>query len=145
MLRKLCSVVVNFRKSLAFCWNHIKSSSDLLNSCYIPVNCWIVVTILFERVQADHANEIESLRKTLTDLYQAPVTHFNDNQFRKIGRQSSEEAIKKLQSLAFKGIEPANDCVLAFAKRFELTSEDGVLNVTENYTSLLKMFKRSER
>ena len=214
-------------------WNHIKSSSDLLNSCYIPVNCWIVVTILFERVQADPTNEIESLPTTLTDLYQAAVTHLDENHFRKIGGQSSEEAIKKLQSLAFKAIEPMQlifdsksfdeqmkqsgllnslsnphsqaqtqfcfihltiqeflaakhvikmfspkeikkfifshieepkwhlvlqfiagllgkeikmfqkdrykDCVLAFAKSFELTSEDGVFDVTENYTSLLIM------
>ena len=47
-------------------WNHIKSSSDLLNSCYIPVNCRIVVTILFESVQTDPTNEIESLPTTLT-------------------------------------------------------------------------------
>ena len=214
-------------------WNHIKSSSDLLNSCYIPVNCWIVVTILFERVQTDPANEIKSLPTTLTDLYQAAVTHLDENHFRKIGGQSSEEAIKKLQSLAFKGIESMQlifdsksfdeqmkqsgllnslsnphsqaqtqfcfihltiqeflaarhvvetfspeeikefifshiksskwhlvlqfiagllgkeiktfqkdrykDCVLAFAKSFDLTSEDGVFYVTENYTSLLIM------
>ena len=214
-------------------WNHIKSSSDLLNSCYIPVNCWIVVTILFERVQADPTNEIESLPTTLTDLYQAAVTHLDENHFRKIGGQSSEEAIKKLQSLAFKAIESMQlifdsksfdeqmkqsgllnslsnphsqaqthfcfihltiqeflaakhvikmfspkeikkfifshieepkwhlvlqfiagllgmeikmfkkdrykDCVLAFAKSFELTSEDGEFDVKRNYTSLLIM------
>ena len=214
-------------------WNHIKSSSDLLNSCYIPVNCWIVVTILFERVQADPVNEIESLPTTLTDLYQAAVTHLDENHFRKVGGQSSEEAMKKLQSLAFKGIEPMQlifdsksfdeqmkqsgllnslsnphsqaqtqfcfihltiqeflaarhviemfnpeeikefifshiksskwhlvlqfiagllgkeikmfqkdrykDCVLAFAKSFELTREDGVFDVRDNYTSLLIM------
>ena len=214
-------------------WNHIKSSSDLLNSCYIPVNCWIVVTILFEHVQADPANEIESLPTTLTDLYQAAVTRLDENHFRNVGGQSSEEAIKKLQSLAFDGIEPMQlifdsklfdeqmkqsgllnslsnphsqaqtqfcfihltiqeflaarhviekfkpkkikefifshiksskwhlvlqfiagllgkkiemfqkdrykNCVLAFAKRFELTSADGVFDVTENYTSLLIM------
>ena len=214
-------------------WNHIKSSSDLLNSCYIPVNCWIVVTILFERVQADPTNEIEPLPTTLTDLYQAALTHLDENHFRKIGGQSSEEATKKLQSLAFKGIEPMQlifenelfdepmkrsgllnslsnphsqaqtqfcfihltiqeflaarhviemfspkkikkfifsqiksskwhlvlqfiagllgkeikmfqkdrykDCVLAFAKSFELTSEDGEFDVRKNYTSLLIM------
>ena len=216
-------------------WNHIKSSLDLLNSCYIPVNCWIVVTILFERVQADPTNEIESLPTTLTDLYQAAVSYLDKNHFRNVGGQSSEEAIKKLQSLAFKGIEPMQlifdsksfdepmkqsgllnslsnrhsqaqtqfcfvhltiqeflaakhviemfspeeikefvffhihcskwhlvlqfiagllgkeiktfqkdrynyeDCVLAFAKNFELTRENGVFDVTENYTSLLIM------
>ena len=214
-------------------WNHIKSSSDLLNSCYIPVNCLIAVTILFESVQANRASEIESLPATLTELYQEAVTHFDKNHSRKLGGQSSEEAIKKLQSLAFKGIEPMQlifdsksfdeqmkqsgllnslsnphsqaqtqfcfihltiqeflaarhvikmfspeeikefifshiksskwhlvlqfiagllgkeikmfqkdrykDCVLAFAKSFELTSEDGVFDVTVNYTSLLIM------
>ena len=214
-------------------WNHIKSSSDLLNSCYIPVNCWIVVTILFERVKADPTNAIKSLPTTLTDLYQAAVSYLDKNHFRNVGGQSSEEAIRKLQSLAFKGIGPMQlifdsksfvgqmkqsgllnslsnphsqaqtqfcfihltiqeflaarhviemfspekikefifshiksskwhlvlqfiagllgkkikmfqkdrykDCVLAFAKSFELTSEDGVFDVKENYTSLLIM------
>ena len=214
-------------------WNHIKSSLDLLNSCYIPVNCWIVVTILFERVQADPTNEIESLPTTLTDLYQTAVSYLDENHFRNVGGQSSEEAIKKLQSLAFKGIGPMQlifdsksfdeqmkqsgllnslsnphsqaqtqfcfihltiqeflaarhviemfspkkikefisshinspkwhlvlqfiagllgkeikmfqkdrykDCVLAFAKSFELTSKDAVFDVAENYTSLLIM------
>ena len=214
-------------------WDHIKSSSDLLNSCYIPVNCLIVVTILFENLQADPTNEIESLPTTLTDLYQAAVTHLDENHFRNVGGQSSEEAIKKLQFLAFKGIEHTQlifdsksfdeqmkqsgllnslsnphshaqmqfcfvhltiqeflaarhvietfsseeikkfvfsyiksskwhlvlqfiagllgkeikmfqkdrykDCVLAFAKSFELTRENGVFDVGENYTSLLIM------
>ena len=214
-------------------WNHIESSSDLLNSCYIPVNCLIVVTILFENLQADPTNEIESLPTTLTELYQAAVTNLDENHFRKIDGQSSEEAMKKLQSLAFKGIEPMQlifdiksfdepmkqsgllnslsnpysqaqtkfcfihltiqeflaarhviemfspeeikefifshiksskwhlvlqfmagllgkeikmfqkdrykDCVLAFAKGFELTFEDGKFNVRQNYTSLFIM------
>ena len=213
-------------------WNHIKSSSDLLSSCYIPVNCWIVITILFEKLQ-DCRNETVALPTTLTELYHEAVRHFNKNHFRKIGGQSLEEAMKKLQSLAFKGIEPMQlifdsklfdeqmkisgllnslsnphsqaqtqfcfihltiqeflaarhviekfkpknikefifshiksskwhlvlqfiagllgkeikmfqkdrykDCVLAFAKSFELTSEDGVFYVTVNYTSLLIM------
>ena len=87
-------------------WNHIKSSSDLLNSCYIPVNCWIVVTILFESVQGEPTNENKSLLTTLTELYQAAITHLDENHFRKVGGQSSEGAIKKLQFLAFEGIEP---------------------------------------
>ena len=108
-------------------WNHIKSSSDLLNSCYIPVNCWIVATILFERIQADPANEIESLPTTLTDVYQAAVTHLNENHFRNVGGQSSEEAIKKLQSLAFKGIEPMQ--LIFYSKSFdEQMKQSGLLN-----------------
>ena len=112
-------------------WNHIESSSDLLNSCYIPVNCWIVVTILFERVQADPANEIESLPTTLTDLYQAAVTHLDENHFRKVGGQSSEEAIKKLQSLAFKGIGPMQ--LIFDSKLFdEQMKQSGLLNSLSN-------------
>ena len=112
-------------------WNHIKCPSDLLNSCYIPVNCWIVVTILFECVQANPANEIESLPTTLTDLYQAAVTHLDENHFRKIGGQSSEEAIKKLQSLAFKGIEPMQ--LIFDSKSFdEQMKQSGLLNSLSN-------------
>ena len=112
-------------------WNHIKSSSDLLNSCYIPVNCWIVVTILFERVQADPANEIEFLPTTLTDLYQAAVSYLDKNHFRNVDGQFSEEAIKKLQSLAFNGIEPMQ---LVFdSKSFdEHMKQSGLLNSLSN-------------
>ena len=112
-------------------WNHIKSSSDLLNSCYIPVNCWIVVTILFECVQGNLTNEIESLPTTLTDLYQAAVTHLDENHFRKIGGQSSEEAIKKLQFLAFNGIEPMQ--LIFDSKSFdEQMKQSGLLNSLSN-------------
>ena len=112
-------------------WNQIKSSSDLLNSCYIPVNCWIVATILLERIQADPANEIESLPTTLTDVYQAAVTHLDENHFRNVGGQSSEEAIKKLQSLAFKGIEPMQ--LIFYSKSFdEQMKQSGLLNSLSN-------------
>ena len=112
-------------------WNHIKSSSDLLNSCYIPVNCLIAVTILFESVQANRASEIESLPATLTELYQEAVTHFDKNHSRKLGGQSSEEAIKKLQSLAFKGIEPMQ--LIFDSKLFdEQMKQSGLLNSLSN-------------
>ena len=112
-------------------WNHIKSSLDLLNSCYIPVNCWIVVTILFERVQANPTNEIESLPTTLTDLYQAAMSYLDKNHFRNVGGQSSEEAIKKLQSLAFKGIGPMQ--LIFDSKSFdEPMKQSGLLNSLSN-------------
>ena len=112
-------------------WNHIKSSSDLLNSCYIPVNCWIVATILFESVQSDLTNEIESLPTTLTELYQAAMTHLDENHFRNVGGQSSEEAIKKLQSLAFNGIGPMQ--LIFDSKLFdEQMKISGLLNSLSN-------------
>ena len=111
-------------------WNHIKSSSDLSNSCYIPVNCWIVVPILFESLK-DPRNKIDALPTTLTELYQAAVTHLDENHFRKVSGQSSEEAKKKLQSLAFKGIEPMQ---LIFDKELfdEQMKQSGLLNSLSN-------------
>ena len=112
-------------------WNHIESSSDLLNSCYIPVNCLIVVTILFENLQADPTNEIESLPTTLTELYQAAVSYLDENHFRNVGGQSSEEAIKKLQFLAFKGIGPMQ--LIFDSKLFdEQMKQSGLLNSLSN-------------
>ena len=86
-------------------WNHIKSSSDLLNLCYIPVNCFIVTTILFECL-SDPRKDTAALPTTLTELYQAAITHFDKHHYRKLLGQSSEEAMKKLQLLAYDGIEP---------------------------------------
>ena len=111
-------------------WNHIQSSSDLLNSCYIPVNCWIVVTILFESLN-DSQNEIDALPTTLTDLYQAAVTHFDKEHFRKFDRHSSEKATKKLQSVAFKGIE-AIQLIFDNASFDEEMKQSGLLNSLSN-------------
>ena len=117
-------------------WNHIQSSSDLLNACYIPVNCWIVVTILFDRLKYPR-DEISALPATLTELYQAAVTYFDDNHFRKLDTQSKakeeakEEATKELQRLAFKGIE---EMQLIFKKKHfdEEMKRSGLLNSLSN-------------
>ncbi len=85
-------------------WNHIKSSSDLSNPCYIPVNCFIVCTILFQCL-SDPRKDTGALPTTLTELYQAAITHFDKHHYRKLLGQSSEEPIKKLQLLAYNGIE----------------------------------------
>ena len=111
-------------------WNHIQSSSDLLNSCYIPVNCWIIVTILFESLK-DPQNEVNALPTTLTELYQAAVTHFDKEHFRKFDRHSSEAATKKLQSLAFKGIE-AMQLIFDNASFDDEMKQSGLLNSLSN-------------
>ena len=111
-------------------WNHIQSSSDLLNSCYIPVNCWVVVTILFDRLK-DPENEIDALPTTLTHLYQAAIIYFGKEHFRKFDRHSSEEATKKLQSLAFKGIEPMQ-LIFDNASFDEDMKQSGLLNSLSN-------------
>ena len=86
-------------------WNHIESSSDLLNLCYIPVNCWIVSTILFE-CASDPRKDTGALPTTVAELYQSAIKHLDKHHNRKLPGQSSEEAIKKLQLLAYYGIEP---------------------------------------
>ena len=109
-------------------WNHIKSSPDLLNSCYIPV--FIVVTILFERLK-NPSNETDALPTTLTELYQEAVTHLDKNHLRKLDGHSSEEAIKNLQSLAFYGIEPMQ--LIFDSKSFdEQMKQSGLLNSLSN-------------
>ena len=111
-------------------WNHIQSSSDLLNSCYIPLNCWIIVTILFKTLK-DPGNEIDALPTTLTELYQAAVTHFGMKHLSKVGGQSYENATKKLQSLAFKGIE-AMQLIFDNASFDEEMKQSGLLNSLSN-------------
>ncbi|XP_028413219.1 NACHT, LRR and PYD domains-containing protein 3-like [Dendronephthya gigantea] len=84
-------------------WNHINSSSDLLNLCYIPVNSFIVSTVLFKYF-TDRSNETAVLPTTLTELYQAAIKHFDKDHYRKTDGPSSKMVVKNLQSLAYKGI-----------------------------------------
>ena len=51
-------------------WNHIKSSSELLNLCYIPVNCFIMCTTLYECLNDLENVHTNGLPKTLTELYE---------------------------------------------------------------------------
>ena len=110
-------------------WNHIKSSSDLLNSCYIPVNCWIITTILFEYLE-NPKNVARFLPATLTKLYQAAVTYFDKHHFRNLDGQSSDIAAQ-IQLTAFEGIENGN---LLFASDSfdEQMSKSGLLNKLSN-------------
>ena len=84
-------------------WNHIKSSSDLSNLCYIPVNSFIVSTILFECL-SDPSSDTGALPTTLTELYRAAKTHYDKHHNKTLHGQSSDEAIKNLQLLAYNGI-----------------------------------------
>ena len=84
--------------------NHIESSSDLSNLCYIPVNCYIVCATLsgcLSRLDNDIADDTDPLPTTLTELYRAAVNHFEKNH----DRISDEETTMGLQKLAFDGME----------------------------------------
>jgi hypothetical protein len=86
-------------------WNHIKSSSELLNLCYIPVNSFIVCVTL-SGCLSDPRNETGALPTTLTELYQTAIDHFEKHHHRNGDRNSTaHEVLKKLQRLAFLGME----------------------------------------
>ncbi|XP_028401002.1 NACHT, LRR and PYD domains-containing protein 14-like [Dendronephthya gigantea] len=81
--------------------SHIKSSSELMNLCYIPVNCFIVCDCLL-RYLINSKGDIGALPTTLTELYQsAVVLYFNEHH----DRNKSKEVLKELQQLAFNGMK----------------------------------------
>ena len=107
-------------------WNHIQSSSDLLNLCYIPVNCFIVCVTLSGCLR-DPRNDTGALPTTLTELYQTATNHFATHHNRNLDETSSEETLVKLQELAFHGIERGQ---LLFNKKSfnELMKKSGLVN-----------------
>ena len=100
-VQKLCDN--NSRSSLKpKIWDNMKSNSDILNLCYIPVNCYIVSTILYECFKNEES-DCGFVPNTLTELYQEAVNHFDKHHFRgsQDSSQTSADAIKNLQFLAF--------------------------------------------
>jgi GTPase SAR1 family protein len=86
-------------------WNHIKSSSELLNLCYIPGNC-LMVCVTLSGCLSEPVNETSALPTTLTELYQTTIDHFEKYHHRNASRNSmAHEALKQLQRLAFLGME----------------------------------------
>ncbi|XP_028400812.1 NACHT, LRR and PYD domains-containing protein 3-like [Dendronephthya gigantea] len=81
--------------------SHIKSSSELMNLCYIPVNCFIVCVSLFECLVVSEG-DIGDLPTTLTELYESALVYFNKHHDR---NESKEVVLKKLQLLAFNGMK----------------------------------------
>ena len=87
-------------------WKHIQSSPDLLNLCYIPVNCFIVCVTLSDRLSVQ-GNSTAVLPTTLTKLYETAINHFQKYHHRKGDSTTIQapELFKKLQELAFHGME----------------------------------------
>ena len=112
-------------------WNHIKSSSELLNLCYIPVNCFIVCVTLSGYL-GDPRNETSALPTTLTELYQTAIDHFEKHHHRNADRNSmAHEALKQLQRLAFLAMESGQ---LVFNQTLfdEEMKKSGLLNSLSN-------------
>ena len=84
-------------------WSHIKSSSELENLCYIPVNSFIVCVTLLNCL-SDPAND-NPLPTTLTELYQAALVYFYKNHDRNESKECYRKVIKELQRLAFNGMK----------------------------------------
>ncbi|CAB4030054.1 NACHT, LRR and PYD domains-containing 14-like, partial [Paramuricea clavata] len=86
-------------------WNHIESSTELLNLCYIPVNSFIVCVTL-SGCLSDPEYDGCALPTTLTELYQRAINHFEKHHQRNEGGNSTaQEALKELKRLAFLGME----------------------------------------
>ena len=110
-------------------WNHIKLSSELLNLCYIPVNCSIICTTLSE-CHSDQRNDTGTLPSTLTELYETATNHY-EKHHHKGTRSVMEDVQKKLQGLAFRGMEKGR---LVFEEELfdEQMKKSGLLNSLSN-------------
>ena len=112
-------------------WNHINSSSELLNLCYIPENCFIVCVTLSGCLN-DQENDTSALPKTLTELYQTAIDHFEKHHHRNADEKSTtKETLKKLQLISFRGIE--NGQLIFDQDLFdEQTKKSGLVNSLSN-------------
>ena len=111
-------------------WNRIKSSSDLLNLCYIPVNCFIVCVTLSGCLSVA-GNDTGALPTTLTEFYQTAIDHFALKHNRNSNKTSSNEMAMDLQKLAFRGVENGQ---LVFNKQLfdEEMKKSGLVNSLSN-------------
>ena len=110
-------------------WNHIDSSSELLNLCYIPVNCSIICTTLFECL-CDPTNDTEILPSTLTELYETATNHYEKHHY-KGDKSTAKDVLKKLRELAFNHIAKGQ---LVFQQELfdEQMQKSGLLNSLSN-------------
>ena len=113
-------------------WSHINSSSELLNLCYIPENCFIVCVTL-SGCLSDPENDTSALPTTLTELYQTAIDHFEKHHHKNAdGNCTTEETLKKLQLISFRdGME--NGQLIFDQDLFdEQTKRSGLVNSLSN-------------
>ena len=85
-------------------WNHINSSSELLNLCYIPVNCFVLCVTLSGCLSNPNSDTVV-LPTTLTELYQAAIDHFEKHHHKNAeGNCYAAETSQKLQLISFRGM-----------------------------------------
>jgi Ran GTPase-activating protein (RanGAP) involved in mRNA processing and transport len=111
-------------------WNHIKSSSDLLNLCYIPVNCFIVCVTL-SACLSDSGNDTGALPTRLTQLYDSAIKHFAKKHDRNSNKTFSKQTAMDLQEVALRGMENGQ---LVFNEQYfhEGMKRSGLINCLSN-------------
>ena len=109
-------------------WNHIQSSSELSNLCYIPVNCLIVCVTLSDCL----INLRSTFPTTLTELYQTAINYYEKYHQRiNDGDPIKKETLSKLQYMAFHGID--NDQLVFDEESFdEQIRNSGLVNSLSN-------------
>ena len=126
-------------------WNHINSSSELLNLCYIPENCFIVCVAL-SGCLIHPENYTSALPTTLTELYQTAIDDFEKQHHRNADGKSTkeetlkklrEETLKKLQLISFHGMEKGQ-LIFDQDKFDEQTKKSGLVNSLLNPISPVK-------
>ncbi|XP_028514914.1 nucleotide-binding oligomerization domain-containing protein 1-like [Exaiptasia diaphana] len=128
-------------------WLHIESNFNLLYLCYIPVNCWIICSLLYDFI-AKHSSSLDSLvlPTTLTDIYKGALRLFLFKHSPKDQQQISisdytnntfsttiEEVLSKLGKLAIKGME--NEQLVFEEVEVQGLENCGFLNCMPNKTN----------
>lgn len=80
--------------------NHIKSSSDISNLCYIPVNCFIVCLTLSGCLDKSQ-NDTGIFPTTITELYTSALNYLENYEQERNEDPITREVSNKLQKLAF--------------------------------------------
>ena len=126
-------------------WSHINSSSELLNLCYIPENCYIVCFAL-SGYFIHPENYTSPVPTTLTELYQTAIHDFEEYYHRNADRKSAkeetlknlrEETLKKLQLISFRGMKKGQ-LIFDQDKFDEQTKKSCLVNSLSNPISPVK-------
>ncbi len=119
-------------------WSHINSSSELLNLCYIPENCFIVCFALSGYFI--HPEDYTSaLPTTLTELYQTAIHDFEEYHHRNAdGKSTREETLKKLQLISFRDGMVNGQLIFDQDLFDEQTKKSGLVNILSNPVSPVK-------
>ena len=96
---------------------HINSNLNLISFCYIPVNCFIICSCLFQLLNNTNSDSPGLLPTTLTELYSIAVKffyfrhHIKENNTEKIFLKpftelssTEQKLFKRLGKIAYKGI-----------------------------------------